>query len=272
MPADPVQPMRLGGLYRYPLKSGAAQACDVLAVEPRGLSGDRRWMVCDPAGRFVTGRSHPRLSLVSAVPDPAGLQLQAPGMPALHVAFPALDKRREVQVWKQAVPACIGDLAADAWLSRWLGTPVQLAWLPEDSHRPLDARYGRDGDEVSFADGFPLLLLAQASVEALNRRLRQPVGALHFRPNLVIADARPHAEDGWRHVRIGEILFEVAKPCTRCVFVNVDPHTAVADPDGEPLRTLAGYRRAPKGIVFGQNLIPRGGGVLRLGDPVIPLD
>lgn len=264
--------MRLGGLYRYPLKSGAAQAVSDIAVLPRGLAADRGWMVCDPQGRFITGRSHPRISLVQAQPLADGLQLHAPGMAMLHIPDTSLADVWPVSIWKQSVQALVGNAAADAWLSAWLGTSVRLARLPETSHRPVDPRYGRTGDEVSLADGFPLLLLGQASVHALNQRLEHPVGALHFRPNLIIEGCEAHAEDSWHRLRIGEVDFEVVKACTRCIFVNVDPQTASPDPAGEPLRTLGTYRRSDKGIIFGQNLIPRSDGRLRIGDPVIRLD
>ncbi len=262
---------RLSGLFRYPLKSAAALPAAEAPVESRGLAGDRRWLVCDANGRFITGRSHPRLSQIRAESGPDGLQLAAPGRTPIRVDPGRLERSWTVNVWKQPVQALAGDAEADAWLSAHLDSAVHLAYMPDSSHRPVDPRYAREGDQVSFADGFPLLLLGQASVDELNRRLVRPVTAMNFRPNLVIAGIPAHAEDGWQRVRIGEVEFEVVKACTRCIFVNVDPATAVPDPDGEPLRTLGSYRRTDQGIVFGQNLIPRSTGRLRLGDAVTVL-
>jgi uncharacterized protein YcbX len=134
--------------------------------------------------------------------------------------------------------------------------------------RAINPEYSRVGDEVSFADGYPLLMISLAALDALNVRLTAPVTMQHFRPNLVVRGAVAHAEDNWKSIRIGDVPFDVVKPCTRCVFTTVDPQRGTFDPDGEPLRTLTGYRRTPIGVTFGQNLIPRGRGQIRLGDPV----
>jgi uncharacterized protein YcbX len=131
-----------------------------------------------------------------------------------------------------------------------------------------DGRYGRDEDRVSLADAFPLLLVSQAALDQLNAKLAQPVPMLRFRPNLVVAGTQPHAEDDWRRIRIGAIEFDVVKACTRCVFTTVDFERGERDPTGEPLRTLTTYRRTAEGVTFGQNLIPRGTGTLRAGDPI----
>ena len=135
-----------------------------------------------------------------------------------------------------------------------------------DCLRAVDPDHSRPGDIVSFADGYPLLAISQAALDLLNSRLTRPVPMLRFRPNLVIAGTAPHAEDGWKRVRIGGVEFDVAKPCIRCVFTTVDFERGAFDPSGEPLRTLLTYRRTPKGVSFGQNLIPRGAGTLRVGD------
>jgi uncharacterized protein YcbX len=128
--------------------------------------------------------------------------------------------------------------------------------------------HSQTGDEVSFADAFPLLLISRAALDGLNARLAKPVSMLRFRPNLVVEGVAAHAEDGWKRIRIGEVEFDVAKACTRCVFTTVDPMRGERDPDGEPLRTLIGYRRTADGVTFGQNLIPRSAGSVRVGDAV----
>jgi len=263
----------LSAINLFPLKSGAPLPQQQATVEPRGLAGDRRWMVVDAGGKFVTGRELSRLTLVRATPDGNALQLAAPGMPALHVAAPGpRGARIDTAVWGADVTPLLADAAAHAWLSTFLGADLRLVHMDDACTRRLkakyDGRYGRDEDVVSFADGFPLLLISQAALDALNAKLAQPVPMLRFRPNLVIAGSAPHAEDGWRCIRIGGIEFEVAKPCTRCVFTTVDFERGERDPAGEPLRTLTTYRRTPDGVTFGQNLIPRGGGTLRIGDAV----
>jgi uncharacterized protein YcbX len=264
--------MRLGGLYRYPVKSCAPLPTDAAVVEPRGLVHDRRWMVVDPTGRFITGRELPRLTLLRAEPAAPGvLSLQAPDMVPIQVTVPEGDARMPVTVWKSDVLARPCDAAADAWLSDFLGRPVRLVHMGADVHRPMTSSRTQPGDEVSFADAYPLLLITRAAVDLLNTKLERPVSPLRFRPNLIVDGAPAHAEDGWSRIRVGEVEFEVGKACVRCVFTTVDPERGERDADGQPLRTLVGYRRSEEGVTFGRNLIPRTAGTLRLGDPVVVL-
>lgn len=261
--------MHLSALYLYPMKSCAPLAVDEARLEPRGLAHDRRWMVVDLAGRFLTGRELSRLTLVRALPAADGsLSLEAPGMPTLQVPSPAADGSLAVTVWKSEVLARTCDPAVDAWLSTFLGQPVRLVHMDAGVHRPIASDSARPGDEVSFADAFPLLLITRAALDGLNARLRNPVSMLRFRPNLVVDDAPEHAEDGWSRIRIGGVELEVGKACVRCVFTTVDPDRGERDAGGEPLRTLITYRRGEEGVTFGRNLIPRGSGALRVGDRV----
>lgn len=263
--------MQLSGLHLYPIKSTAPLEVETAVVEPRGLRDDRRWMVVDADGRFITGRQLPRLTLVRAQPEPDGLLLDAPGMPSLQVPFPRTNATVPVNVWKSDVDARPVDATADAWLSEFIGQSVRLVHMDAGITRPMTDVHSQPGDEVSFADAFPLLLISRAALDGLNARLAKPVSMLQFRPNLVVDGAAAHAEDGWKRIRIGEVEFDVAKPCTRCVFTTVDPLRGERDPDGEPLRTLIGYRRSGDGVTFGQNLIPRSLGTLRIGDAVVVL-
>lgn len=259
--------MHLSALHVYPVKSCAPLSLDQATVEPRGLAHDRRWMVVDADGRFVTGRQLPRLTLMRAVPVDGGLSLQAPGMSPLEVPFPQ-GERSEVTVWDDTVRARLADASAHAWLGAFLGQPARLVHLGEDCVRPANDPRASPGDEVSFADAFPLLLISQAALDGLNARLARPVSMLQFRPNLVIDGVPAHAEDEWKSIRVGEVEFEVAKACVRCIFTTVDPARGERDPSGEPLKTLIQYRRTPKGVTFGQNLIARSPGRVRVGDPV----
>lgn len=266
---NPRMSIRLSGLYVYPLKSAAAQALDVAVLQPRGLVHDRRWMVVDAQGEFITGREEPRLVMVRAHPQADDLRLSAPGMPDL-LARPT-SRREHVTVWRDRVDALAMTDDARAWISRFLGRECRLVFMDDSVQRPVDPAYAAAGDEVSFADAFPLLLIAEGSLAGLNARLDVPVPMLRFRPNLVVSGTEAHAEDGWKRIRVGEIEFDVVKPCVRCGFTTVMPETGVLDPRGEPLRTLATYRRGPKGVMFGQNLIARGVGTLRVGDAVTVL-
>jgi uncharacterized protein len=259
--------MQLSECFIHPVKSCAAVACAQLEIEPRGPRHDRRYMVVDPEGRFLTGRKLPRMVLIRATPGDHGLTLDAPGMPTLHLPAPApAGARTTVQVWGDKVSAVAMGAEAEAWLSGFLESDARLVWMDADAARALDPDRARPGDEVSFADGFPLLLIGQAALDGLNARLQAPLPMTRFRPNLVFSGGVAHAEDGWRRIRVGRVEFDVVKPCTRCVFTTVDPATGAVDPSGEPLATLKSYRRGERGITFGMNLIARGEGRVKVGD------
>ncbi len=260
----------LSALHLFPVKSCAPVSPPEAVVERRGLVGDRRWMVVDADdGRFLTARKWPRMTLVCATLREGVLEVAAPDMPSIVVRPNAqASARRDVVVWGTTVSARRAEPAADAWISAFLGRPAAFVLMDEDASRAVDPEYAHQGDEVSFADGFPLLLISQASLDGLNARLDSPVPMLRFRPNLVVAGTPAHAEDGWRRIRVGDIEFDVVKPCTRCVLTTVDFERGEFDARGEPLRTLLTYRRGTSGVTFGQNLIPRGAGTLCIGDAV----
>jgi uncharacterized protein YcbX len=259
-------PAALSEIHVYPIKSCAPLSLEEAVVEARGLAGDRRWMIVDMDGRFLSARQHPRLTLVRAQADGNAFALSVPGMPPLRLALPASGLRIDATVWKSTVSAQVADALANAWISNFLGMSARFVHMDADCVRTVSADHGRSGDEVSFADGYPLMLISQSALDQINEKLARPAPMLRFRPNLVVAGATPHAEDGWKRIRIGAVEFDVVKPCTRCVFTTVDFERGEFDPSGEPLRTLMTYRRTSKGVTFGQNLIPRGRGTLRVGD------
>ena len=255
----------LSALYIYPVKSCAALSLSQAQVEPRGLADDRRWLIADAGGKFVTGRLYARLPLICATQLADGLQLEAAGMEPVQIAIPAAGApRRTVEIWRSQVDAVQADAAASAWISRFLGADLQLVYMDAAARRAVNPEFGQPGDEVSFADGYPQLLISAAALEQLNARLREPVTMLHFRPNLVVAGTLPHAEDDWKRIRIGAVEFDLVKPCSRCIFTTVDPLRGERSDNGEPLKTLTTYRRT----TFGQNLIARGSGRIALGDAV----
>jgi uncharacterized protein YcbX len=263
-------------LVRYPVKSCRGDEVAQALVEPWGLAGDRRWMVTEPDGTFVTARALPRLVLVHPEPDGHGLTLRGPGVAPLPVPVPDGGPLVDVVVWRDRLKATYAGDAAAAWLTEVLGRPLQLVHLGDPSGRPVDPDFGAAGDTVSFADGFPLLLTTDGSLAALNELIAAgpnpgegPVSMVRFRPNVVVAGSAPWAEDGWTALRIGEARFRAVKPCGRCVVTTVDPDTA--EKGREPLATLARHRRIGGKVVFGTNLVPDTPGVtIRVGDAVEP--
>ena len=267
--------LRLSALYRYPLKSGKAEALQQIGLDKLGLDGDRRWMLVDEASeRFLTQRADPKMSQLSALWNATGgLTLSAQGFEALDVAVPDPDTDlRGVTIWRDTlrVPDA-GDAAAD-WLSRFVEKPVRLVHVPLPRARTTEAGYGRDDDQVAFADGYPLLLIGQASLDDISHKVGRPLDMLRFRPNLVIEGSEAFAEDGWKRIRIGDVEFRVVKSCSRCILTTVDPQTGVRDEQREPLATLMTYRKQENGTMFGQNLVNDGNGVLEVGMPVTILE
>lgn len=263
--------MRLSALYRYAVKSAQAEPLQASPVGALGLLGDRRWMLVDEAsGRFLTQRTLPILgSLVARYRDDGGLDLNAPGQAPLTVPLPEPDGNlRGVVIWKDALRVPDAGDAAAHWVSELIGQSARLVQVP--AHR---ARHVGDGhDRVAFADGFPLLLINQASVDDLSTRVGRNMAMLRFRPNLVIEGAPAYADDGWKRLRIGNVDFRIASPCARCILTTIDPRTHQRESDREPLNTLKGYRMGEGGIMFGQNLIAEGEGLLEVGMEVTVLE
>ncbi|CAM3644477.1 MOSC domain-containing protein [Parendozoicomonas haliclonae] len=251
----------------YPVKSLAQYTASSFQVDSFGFAGDRRWMVVKSQdGSFITGRAHPAIVLLRALIGADGLTLISPHGDQVQVPYPVSDQRVMATVWGDTCAAIdAGDEAAH-WLSAYLKEDCRLVYMPESTHRQVDPRYAEQGMRTGFADGFPFLLISEASLELLNSKLEQPITMNRFRPNIVVSGCEPHEEDSWKRIRIGDIEFSLVKNCTRCVFTTVDP--ATGEKGTEPLKTLAGYRRAEKGIIFGQNMVHHGVGQIDLGMPV----
>jgi uncharacterized protein YcbX len=265
--------MNLASIHVFPVKSFRGNDSMRAVVEARGLRDDRRWMLVDANARFVTARQLPRMLLFRAHAEPAGLSLVAPDGSTHTVARPAASEPLiQVAIWQSSSPARCADAETNAWISHHLGSMVRLVYMADDCVRSVSKAWAQPGDIVSFADGFPLLLIGTASLDGLNARLAQPVSMANFRPNLVVHTDTPHVEDRWRLIRIGDCTFSVSKPCTRCVLTTIDPERATPASDGEPLATLKTYRRESVGVTFGQNLLVRGTGELAPGMPVEVLE
>jgi uncharacterized protein YcbX len=266
----------LSELYRYPVKSTAYESLESVHLDALGLEGDRRWMVVEAAnGRFLTQRLLPQMGRIEARWQEgfSTLRLRGPGMDDLLVEVPGSDENlRGVMIWRDMLQVPDAGDAAAQWLSTFLGRGVRLVQIPEERARQVDTAYAEPGEHVHFADGFPLLLIGQGSLDDLSARVGRPLEMLRFRPNLVVAGAEPFAEDSWKRIRIGDVTFKVAKPCSRCILTTIDPHTGERDAAREPLATLMGYRNVNGEALFGQNLVAGNRGELKLGMPVKVLE
>lgn len=263
----------LASLHVYPVKGLKGIDLAHAACTSRGIEHDRRWMLVDRNGQFLTQREHPRMATIWTDLADGMLELSAPDMPEVEVPIlPDTAPTLRVQVWNSTCDAAPVSTFADAWLSEYLGLACRLVYMPDDSVRHSNEKYGGQGHRVGFADGYAYLATSEASLADLNQRLRArgqtgvPMG--RFRPNLVITGTDAFAEDGWKELRLGEVVLRAAKPCGRCQVTTTDQTSGeVTGP--EPLATLATFRESAEfGVMFGMNLVTVKEGVVRVGDAV----
>ena len=261
--------MHLSEIWVYPIKSLRGIRLSEASVEVRGLKYDRRWMIVDENGIFVTQRTNPEMALLNVAFDPEGLLIShhyRSGDKILVPFEPTSTTSLKVKVWKDVVTARTVCDRLDAWISQQLGKKLRIVEMTEYSHRKINPVFAYENEQLSFADDFPYLLISEASLGSLNTQLTVPVGMDRFRPNFVIASTQPFEEDCWKGIKIGDLTFRIASSCERCVLVNVDTETGVKS--REPLRTLARFRQIEKKVLFGQNLISITQGIVREGDLV----
>lgn len=264
--------LTLSALHLHPLKSARAMAPGRWHLDALGLRFDRHWMVVDDAGKCLTQRTHPRLALVSAVVDDDALTLRAPGADALALPLDAAGRSiRETQVWNHRGPSLDEGEAAARWISNHLGVSTRIVRIPPDHTRRVNPAFFPGEANTAFTDGYPLMLLSEASLDALNALLETPLPMNRFRPNLVVRGSEPFAEDHWSRIRIGTVELAVVKPCDRCVVTTTDQQTGLRD-GKEPLATLASFRKHGDAVLFGQNCVQLGTGTIAVGDAIEVLD
>lgn len=290
--------MKISEINIYPIKSLAGIPLESALVEKRGLRFDRRWMLTDKEGLFFTQREVPAMSTIAVGLTGGGLVVSAKGFEDIEIPFePDLGERLQVRVWNSEVLAEAYRSAVSEWFSDVLRRNCKLVRMPEHAERHVSERFDRGDDIVSFADGYPLLLIGEGSLAELNERLQDryhseeygeklPLPMNRFRPNIVVHGSDPFEEDGWARIKVGEALFHVVKPCARCVVTTVDQERGEFD-GKEPLKTLAGFRMAKdvfpdtfeefgqtaNAVLFGENLIPDNPGAsVRIGDEIEVLE
>ena len=259
--------MILSEIWVYPVKSlGGIRLKESLAEE-RGLQYDRRWLLVDEKGNFLTQRTNAQMALLDVAFSDDGILLSHRYDPANQILAPFKRESNhdiKVKIWNDVVSAKTVSKWADEWLSERLGKVVHMVEMTSDTQRKMNSVYADAEHTVSFADDFPFLLISQASLDDLNSKLPQPIEMKRFRPNFVVTGTAPFEEDLWKNITIGDTRFRVAKPCERCVMVNIDPKTGMKSP--ETLKTLSTYRKEGKDIFFGQNVVGLESGIVREGD------
>lgn len=267
----------LSEIWIYPVKSLGGIALTEAKLEPRGLQYDRRWMLVDDTGRFVSQREIAQMALLGTAVEPPYLTVFWKKNPNEKIRIPLempetdLEKLR-VQIWSDQCASRVLPNSINDWFSENLKQNLRLVLMPGTTRRWADGRYAPKGHHVSFADGFPFLLIGQASLDDLNSRLAQPLPMNRFRPNFVFTGSQPFEEDFWKQFSIGNQPFLCVKPCARCIIPTTDQYTAARA--AEPLKTLATFRKQGNKILFGQNVVWPGEGEawVRVGAPVVAED
>ncbi len=264
--------MKLTAIYIYPIKSLAGISLQEATAETRGLEYDRRWMLTDAAGMFLTQREFPEMALLQPAIEKGHLVIQHRSKPLEPLSIPldpaSYGEPRTVTIWDDTCAALHVSEAADAWFRGALNAPCHLVYMPDNSVRPVSPDYALPGDMVSFADGYPFLIIGEPSMANLNSKLEKPLSIRRFRPNFVFSGNTPHEEDEWKSFSIGSVRFRGTKPCGRCQIPTIDQETAIQGK--EPSATLAKYRRFGNKINFGMNVCLNGApGVVRVGEEVV---
>jgi uncharacterized protein len=255
-------------LINYPVKSLAGYELSQSSVTATGLEHDRLMMLIDDKGKFLTQRKVPTMALIKTEYKDSELVFSADTKSDLTVDPQFQGESIQVDVWDDECHGFIAEDSISQWFSQYLDRPVRLVRYNFAQPRPVDRAFSKIGDTVGFADDSPILLVSETSVADLNSRLETPVTYRNFRPNIVCKIDTAFTEDSWNKIKIGDLKFDVAKQCSRCILTTIDPETGIKRSDKEPVETLNGYRRSPAGIMFGVNLIPRSLGSLRIGDTI----
>ncbi len=258
---------KLSGIFIYPVKSLAGIQLVSSDITSTGLKFDRKWMLVDVDGQFLSQRRLPRMALIKTVLTANHLILKAPEMPGLSIALTDTDGRVVKSViWKDQCDTSHVSQEADEWFSDFLGQKCQLVHQLDEVIRSVDPDYAQTTDQVAFSDGFPFLIISENSLASLNHDMQLDFPMARFRPNLVISGCPAYEEDNWREIRIGHIDFRLPKPCSRCVVPTIDPETAQTGK--EPLATLNKLRKWQNKVYFGQNALHNQCGILTTGDAV----
>lgn len=258
---------KISQIWIYPIKSLGGISLQSAKVFPKGLEFDRRWMLVDTDGQFLTQRVHSNMALFNSSFINGQLNVNFQGNSISIPANHASDKLFTAHIWDDTVSVAEVSKEHSRWFSDHLGIECRLVQFPEENPRIVDPEYVPNEEHVSLADAYPFLIIGQSSMDDLNKRIGHPLSIKRFRPNFVFTGGEAYEEDNWKDISIGSTQFIGVKPCGRCALPNVDPETA--EKGLEPLRTLSTYRRFGTKVNFGQNLITTGNNNdVRVGDLV----
>ena len=258
----------LSGINIYPIKSLGGISLQSSEVEERGLKYDRRWMLVYENGMFFTQRDHPQMALLQPAIEDGHLKIFHKQENAKVVSIPLEPDGEfniDVIVWDDAVVAQTYSGEIDEWFSNTLGFKCRLVYMPDSSERKINPGYAKN-KPVSFADGYPLLIIGEESLTDLNKRMKTPLPMNRFRPNLVFSGGNSFDEDEWKYFQIDKVKFNAVKPCSRCVITTTDQNTAKRG--HEPLKTLAAFRNQNGHVMFGMNVIPESLGKIKIGTEI----
>lgn len=265
--------LQLSEIYIYPIKSLGSISLQKANITDRGLQYDRRWMLTDGNGKFLTQREHPKLALFQPeiVNDKIEITNRETGelvQIELNPIFSTESEKMQVTVWDDTMDAFTVNQEVSNWFSRFLNFTVHLVYMPDESHRKVDPRYAVSGNEItSFSDAYPFLIIGQSSLDDLNSRLKDKLPMNRFRPNFVFTNGEAFEEDHWKNFKIGNLSFVGVKPCDRCVVTTIDQEKGKSS-GKEPLKTLAKYRNFGNKVLFGQNVIGLELGTISVGDEI----
>lgn len=248
--------LTLTEIWIYPIKSLGGIRLTKAPVFEKGLAYDRRWMLVDEEGVFLTQRVYPEMALLKLTMDNEQLTIVHSLNKKSHIISlhpRTRNEQKEVTIWDDTVKAFEVSTETSLWFSEILSMTCKLVFFPEENVRTVDPQYALNDENVSLADGYPFLIIGEASLADLNSKMESPLPMNRFRPNFVFSGGQPFEEDHWKEFTIGSNRFLGVKPCSRCVLTTVDQETAVKGT--EPLRTLATYRKWNNKIFFGQNLL-----------------
>jgi uncharacterized protein len=265
--------LQLSEIWIYPVKSLGGIQLQQAKVTDRGLEHDRRWLLVDADGQFLTQREYTELALFQPKVENNFLtithrtKLETITMP-LRPTFLESETKIKVTVWDDVVDAYEVSLEATNWFTKLLGFGVQLVYMPDESERKVDPKYAVTGNEInSFSDGYPFLIIGQVSLDDLNLRLQTPVPMNRFRPNFVFTGGLAYAEETWREITIGNVIFFGVKPCGRCIMTTINQDLGTKK-SKDPLLTLSKYKKVGNKIIFGQNLVGAELGWVAVGDKI----